>query len=529
MWKSLGQDAASDITTAGDVALKYQDHKEIGPGAALGTQLAGNLDASWNAIAAKTDPNDPSIRQKFLQEQVQPALDQFKEGFSTENSQAWADHFTDQIYSHLSTKTAADQSTLAGIAQQRNAQTTLNNLAATVRADPSSADFAFQTLQHSADGIVGSSPTMDAVTSAKARSDFVQDGGRAIALSYYHGLAEKNPNAVQGILASGKYGTYLGPSDADQIVSFARVNARLNQSAADNARELQEHADKQAFDRTVIDLQLATLPKDTSQKPTLPPDYYDRLRQAGQMPGADIGHIQTLIGDGERIASRLNKPEPMATVSARNSMDIMTRMRATDDPHIDGEAAANKAYGDAEISASDRNMLVREWRDSKTADGETLAKTKSAFFDAVAPMIDKPLADIGDDSAKLRLYRFQTDVNRKVDEYRQAGKNPRDLFDPTKQDFPRQSRVHQSAPVSDQPAGQPGGCRKSAAGRQGICSACSAAACAIFINAAARRQHRRSPARERREPGPVDEAHRPWDCPAPGDVGARRSTGEPVT
>jgi len=447
-----GNEVGSTIRDVGGViidvqkaAQKRETDQQISHGSAAGTAAAANLDAAWNLtvnggkdadgnVIPPADPNNPSIRAKFMQEHVEPAIDKLKEGFTTEEGQQFAERFTESMREHFSVKTAADISALAGVAAKKNAVTTVNNLASTVRSDPSSVDFALKTLDHTTDAMAGSA-TMDPATFAKIKDGLAQDGGKAIVQSYFFGLAEKNPGKVQAELDRGKYGKYLDPSDVTQILNYARVNARLNQSAADSARESQDHADKQAFTRAAIDLATTTLPSDPSQKPTLPPDYYDRARKLASMPGADLGHVRSMIEDGERIASRLNKPEPLATVSARSSMDIMTRMRATDDTHVDGEAAANKAYGDGEITAADRNMLVKEWQDSKTADGETLAKTKSAFFDAVEPMIVKPLSDITDDSAKLRLYRFQTDVNRKVDEYKRAGKNPRDLFDPTKPEF----------------------------------------------------------------------------------------------
>lgn len=441
-----GNRIASTIRDAGDVAVKFEDHQQISHGAAAGTQLADNLNTAWRTLVnggkdadgnviPPADPNDPSVRGKFMEETVEPALEQFQSSFTTENSQRFGEQFANNLRQHLSTVTAADQSTLSGIAAKRNGVTTINNLANMVRADPSSIDFAMSQLDHSLDGIAGSSPTMDAVTSARVKSDLMQDGGQTIVQSYLYGVADKNPSQVKAILDSGKFSKYLDPSTTNQILNYARTTDRLNQSTADTARELQDRANKQAFDRKVIDLEASTLPDDPSQKPSLPSNYFGQLKQIAGMPGADLGKVRAMVSDGDRLVSRLNKPEPAATMSARNAMDIMTRMQATDDTHVDGERAANEAYGAGQITSTDRNMLVKEWRESRTGDGQSLAQAKDAFLKSVEPMINKPLQDIGDDTAKLRMYRFTVDVNKAVDAYRAQGKNARDLFDPSNPAF----------------------------------------------------------------------------------------------
>src|ERR1700731_3538144 len=91
-----GRIAGSAIQAIGDVAVKHFDSEQISAGSLHGTQIASNLDSSWNrlvngytdadgTVVPPADPKDTTVRAKFMEEQVEPALDQFKRGFFTEN------------------------------------------------------------------------------------------------------------------------------------------------------------------------------------------------------------------------------------------------------------------------------------------------------------------------------------------------------------------------------------------------------------------------------------------------------------
>lgn len=439
-----GQEASSSLRDVGDVAVKHEDHQQISAGAPAGVQLASNLDAAWNkfanggknadgSVTPPADPNDPAARQKFLQEQVEPALEQFKEGFTTENSQKWAEQFTDNLRTHLATKTAADMSTMAGIALQQNVTKTINTLSSTVRNDPSSLDFALKTLDHTIGGIAGSSPMLDPVTSAKVAAEVNIDGKKAVVQSFLTGVAEKNPDQAQRIVESGQYGEYISGPEAKQIVGYARANARLNASQGREARVMEEHTNKLQFNSAANDLEMSTIPAGPNDRPTLPPDYWDKVRAIGKMPGAasDPGRFKSLVENGERITDRLSKPEPLGPISHDTTMDFMSRLSATDNTKITSPDEFVKAYADGKLNTADFNFLNKQWADLKTPEGEALGKTKAEFFKAVEPMIDKSSLDPMDNTGKLRMYAFRMDAEKKIAAYRAAGKNPYDLLDPS--------------------------------------------------------------------------------------------------
>src|SRR5260370_1885131 len=68
-----GQQLKGAISDAGDVAAQYYQHREVSQGVGTGAVLEDNKINEWNDIAKNADPNDPSVRQKFLEENLAPS------------------------------------------------------------------------------------------------------------------------------------------------------------------------------------------------------------------------------------------------------------------------------------------------------------------------------------------------------------------------------------------------------------------------------------------------------------------------
>lgn len=426
-----GSRIASTVNDVGEIAVKYMDHKEISAGAPAGANLLSDLDQKWNTVAKTADPNDPSTRQKFLEEEVQPALEKFKEGFSTENSQAWAQRFSDQIYSHLSTKTAADESTLAGIAAQRNVTSTINTLSSTVRNDPSSLDVALKSVDSAVAGLAGSSPTMDAATSARVQSELVTQGKGAVVKSFMLGVAEKNPAQAQAILDSGKYAQFIDGTEAKTIINYARTNQRLAESEARNARVMNDYVAKNNFHQAANELELSTIPANPGESPTLPQDYWQKVRQIGQMPGAMLepGRLKSMVENGERITARLGKPEPLAPVSHETTIGLINQMRSGTMRTND---AIYQAYGDNKLTTSDFNFLQKEFSQAKTPEGDLLNKDRELFFKQYAGAIDNSYSP---QLGSTKLYNAEMYARRVEQQLRSKGLDPHLAYDPTSEYF----------------------------------------------------------------------------------------------
>ena len=130
-------------------------------------------------------------------------------------------------------------------------------------------------------------------------------------------------------------------------------------------------------------------------------------------------------------------PEPMARVSQTNATDLFRKMNLPDDDpqHINSLSPIRTAYVNGQLTRTDEQWLEQRFLEGRSPDGGQLNKLRTDLSKAAAPMLDKSTLMNIDGEGKLRTYAFERFVDQKIGEYRQAGKNPIDLFDPSKPDF----------------------------------------------------------------------------------------------
>lgn len=432
--RSVGHGLSQGIEAAGDVAVKYLDHQEISHGSATGAQLLSDLNSKWNETIKNADPNDPSVAAKFRETVVEPSLAKFKEAFSTENSQKWAESYTERNRQHFFEKTSADMSTMAGVALKVNVEKTVNTLSSTVRNDPTSLDLALRTADSSIAALATSSPNIDGVMAAKVQGELGLHAKEAIVKSWFLGVAEKNPEAAVKALESGKYAEFIKGDEARTIIGYARTNARLAQSESRNARVMGDYVAKQEFHKAANDLELSTAPGSPGDRPVLPKDYWQKIREIGQMPGAQLepGRLKSMVENGERITERLNKPEPLGRVSHDTTMGMLNRIRATDDSRLVNNDDIYKAYGEGKLNTGDFNFLVKEFKEQRTPEGEALSKDRAQFFKQYTGAIDSRYDPI---LGSPKLYAAEMDARRLEQELRKAGKDPHLAYDPSSEYF----------------------------------------------------------------------------------------------
>jgi hypothetical protein len=144
---------------------------QINAGAANGMGVINKYTNLWNDTAKNADPNDPSVKDKFMAEQLEPALEQFQSGFTTEKSQAWARSFVDRFREHMNEKTSADMSSMAADAVHMNVNKSVNLAIGTVSNDPSSLDFLRDSIKGAIGDIADSSPNLTPQANAKVKND----------------------------------------------------------------------------------------------------------------------------------------------------------------------------------------------------------------------------------------------------------------------------------------------------------------------------------------------------------------------
>jgi hypothetical protein len=147
---------------------------------------------------------------------------------------------------------------------------------------------------------------------------------------------------------------------------------------------------------------------------------------------------RTMVG----FLNREGAADPAAPVSKANVVDLYRRMSAPDGSpdKITTEQPLRDAYVGQQITRTDHDWAVKQFRDQRSAGNETLGERKKEFVKLFESQILGPdfgqAAGLIDPQRKTRLYNFIQNMNEKIDEYRQKpGKSPNDLFNSKSPDF----------------------------------------------------------------------------------------------
>lgn len=130
--------------------------------------------------------------------------------------------------------------------------------------------------------------------------------------------------------------------------------------------------------------------------------------------------------------------EKVSAVSANTMNALLRGMRLPQGApgRIDNLDPAYQAVTDGYMTTAHFDWLYKQFHEMKTPAGERLNETQGRFFKTIEPAIVKSdLSGIKDPGAPLEFFRLQQDVARKVEEFRKAGKDPFDLFNPNKPDY----------------------------------------------------------------------------------------------
>ena len=139
----------------------------------------------------KADPNDPTVAQKFREQVLEPQLEDFGSDAATEAGQSFAQSHVAALRNHMFEKTAADMSTLAGVAAKVNFEKTVNALSNTAMNDPSSLDHSLQIAESSIKGMAGSAPNLSAADAARVTDEGLQHAKEQIVKSASHSRASR--------------------------------------------------------------------------------------------------------------------------------------------------------------------------------------------------------------------------------------------------------------------------------------------------------------------------------------------------
>jgi hypothetical protein len=421
-----GQRIASTVKDVGQQVNDYETHREINEGSAAFADLQLRLTNQWNETAKNSDPNDPTVAKKFLDGTVAPALEAFRGNFNTEDSQKFADQKVNSLRDHLFEKTAADQSTLAGIAVRKNINDATTSMSNTAILDPSSVPNLLAGVDHSIAGVVGSSPTLSATDAARVSGELSDATKKAIVHAGAVGALQKssNPEATADEWIK-KYPDYISGTDAKSLAGNARQQIRANNYDVENNRRRQkEVATDQSTEKSnqyLIDVR--------SQDPKLANDpTAKKILNDPTLLKADKNNLLNYI-------DRQLKPETQSALSQQSFVGLLRDLRA---PDADPDKVMQKAWDarlmdpgkPGSLSEKDFNQFRQEVVARKTPEGAALEHDRASFFKNYADAITGGKGAYNPALGDPKVYNAEMDARRVETALKAKGLDPHLAYDP---------------------------------------------------------------------------------------------------
>ena len=443
---STGRAIAGGVKSVGDAAEQYAAHQNISSLARHGADVMASgtqsLNAYFSGADIPDDPNNPGAKKAALDERLnnpaaakqwldntlEPMLESYQQGAWTEGGQQYAQRFSENLRTHLTTSAIADQSPGAGIAAKDNLQKTADGYATAAFNSHNLHDLTgyINSFDHAIGAVSASSPTINANDRARINEWAEQEKAKIVS------------TAVQGRIMSGgsykditdAYPQYVQPGQNAMFQKQEQTYTRMAQGEARSARIQNDYINHQNFNEAANKLEVSTIPTSAGQPPTLPNDYWDSVKKISVMPGVEPAKLEALITKGNQITARLGKPEPLGPVSHETTMNLLSdirsgKMATTDDIY--------KAYGDNKLNNTDMNFLTKEFSERKTPEGERLDKDRELFFKRFAIQFDPGLGQ--DPKYAGNSYVAEMAARQREQEVRQKGGDPHSVYDPNSPNF----------------------------------------------------------------------------------------------
>jgi hypothetical protein len=216
---------------------------------------------------------------------------------------------------------------------------------------------------------------------------------------------------------------FLSPDTRQSLVTRAQDNLRAGQLDAERNKSLAAQESQRAAAQAESDYLEGIFGG--------APDIADKISKDETLPQEKKDRLLATI-------RRTMQPEPPSAVANANAMKLLGRIRRDDGDaeRIVDPTEILDAYNRGEIGKPDYDFLTRQLAEMRTPEGAALAAQKRLFMFGFKPVIDPDRPD-ADAIATEQTYQLEKALDQRIERMRAAGKDPRDLFDPTEPDHLR--------------------------------------------------------------------------------------------
>ena len=347
MYETAARSVATGLKDAGDAAVDYMNHKQITDGGAAYTSTLENLTNAWNQTVKNADPGDPALQQKFMQDQVEPALDTFRQGFWTEKGQQFAENRIEAARNHFFEKTTADMGTMAQVNFVAKTRQMANAASNTAMADPSSVPHLLDTIETTVDAQIASTPGLKGVAAVKARTEMVQQWKEGIIKAGAFGAIQSSGDPVGTAAAwAAKYPDFINGPEEKTLAKAAMTQERFNIAQAKAIQVYNKQLHVLDFQQKATELMAPYMQPGS----IVGGDYWAKAQTLAKNEGATTGEIKTLRDYGIAV-----NREDKAQTSDPNTMATLQTQLLNNDPNSSLSMA--RAYADHNVTDKDMGRL----------------------------------------------------------------------------------------------------------------------------------------------------------------------------
>lgn len=426
-YADIGKSLGSAVDTAGSTYVRIKTQQDISAGLAKSAEIQDNLTTAWDVTLKNADPNDHSTGEKWREEQLNPILDAWTSGFTTEEGRAWAEQHAGSIRQHFFEKTAADQTLMAGEAAVSNIKQFTTGMSNTVLQDPSSLNMALGTADHALAALIGADPNLNPAQVAHMSGELREQMRSEIAKSAFIGTARTNPDQAMQDLQDGKYKQLLDGTTSNQLFGFAESLKREQRADARAAFEMQKQAQKADFEAKASAISGQMFAADGSI--VIPPNFHQNLQMLSLHPGADASAIRSMGDAAARAVENANN-RTFQTTNSQTWKDLASRIGTADGaPGSLTHALVDKAYANGNLSNTDFHFLHQAVETAKSDPATTQAMTQlNQALERVKPLVDKSNLYSGKlDQSGVALYDdLHFDTFQKFQQLRAGGMSAQD-------------------------------------------------------------------------------------------------------
>lgn len=421
-----GQNIAGGIEAAGRAYDYYKTQQDLSAGLAQKAQMWDQLTTAQDVHMNNADPNDHSAAEKFQEEGVKPVLDQWVQGFSTQESRRWAMEQAAELNQHFTERGHAIQSEQAGAAAVKNIHDATTGFSNAAMQDPASMNAILGSADAGIDATIAADPNVTPQMAAQIKGEVRDHMRLEIAKGAFIGMARANPEAAMQAMADGKFAHLMDATTSNTMFGFAQTLAREQRADARAEYAMNKEAQKDDFNAKASALTASIFAPDGTVK--IPPNYNQQVQLLALHPGAEPGRIEAM-GNAAKTAVEAQINGTFTQTKNATWQNLAGRIGQVG-PNALTHTMVDQAYAAGDLSNHDYQFLHRAVETARADPATNKAETR--LNQALTRL--KPLVDHSNiyklDQSGVQLYDdLHYDTFQRYQQLVAGGKTPTEAVD----------------------------------------------------------------------------------------------------